>query len=378
MTGLRGQHVAPLNRPVRFTRWLRSGTHGRLLRGSREFLRGLSHRAFVQAVYRALLGREPDREGLRHYVRALSTGRTTREQVLADISHSPEATGIAIQALGMRDLVTEFCSARPADPALRPVLFLHLMKSGGRALASTLFGIVEPWPVLLDVWIDQLVCLPEPLRHQAMLVTGHLPYHARALLAPDVVACTVIREPVARTLSHLGHLRTHGGRKDLSLEAFVSSPQWRPHWENYQARQLAHDSPVDAARRGEFPRREPTGEMVTLQSLIDGAGFPPEDDLLAAALQRLEEIELVGVSDRLDDLAGRVAAVWGKSVAAPVARVNETHRPLRPDAVPRELLAAIEAGTEVDRRLYLRAVERSGPPVDATVVDIRTTRAARV
>src|SRR5205085_2762349 len=108
---------------------------------------------------------------------------------------------------------------------------------------------------------------------------------ALPLLAPETAACTILREPVARTLSHFAHVRVHGRERQLTLDEFVTAAEWRRQWENYQARQLVVDLPIDEAWIGALPN--------TLQSLLDTAPLPMGGDaLLEAATARLESIDL--------------------------------------------------------------------------------------
>src|SRR5205823_1524957 len=132
-----------------------------------------------------------------------------------------------------------------------------------------------------------------------------LPYSALALLPKDAAVCTVVREPVGRTLSHFAHVRTHGRQMELTLDEFVTAPRWRAVWTNFQARQLAVDVPVEEAWQGSW-----TG---TLQELLDAAPNVDEPELTERALERLTAIEFVGVTADLDGVLQRVAEFWGKS-----------------------------------------------------------------
>src|SRR4051812_5489542 len=161
--------------PTGFTAWLRRDGRGRFFRATRERLFSGSHRTFVAQAFRGLLDREPDAVGLRHFVRELTRGYTTREQVLRHIGQSAEGAATVLLGPGIRDHVRDFSALRAGVPeSARPVCFLHPMKCGGTALTLGLSTLADPWPRLLDVWVDQLVCLPQPLLAQAMLVTGHL------------------------------------------------------------------------------------------------------------------------------------------------------------------------------------------------------------
>jgi hypothetical protein len=336
---------------------LRAGWWGRIGRAVREQWRAPSQRRFVEAGYRAILERDPDDVGRHHYVRALRTGTVTRESVLRHLDESPEAARTALGRAGLQDHVRAFTEAADLVPeGIRPVCFLHTMKCGGTALTHGLSTLADPWPRLLDVWADQLVCLPRPLLERAVLVTGHLPFPVAEVLPEGTVLLTVVREPVARTLSHLTHVRTHGRRPDLTLEEFVRSAEWQPAWRDHQAQQLASEVAVGDAWRGRLP-------VGRLQAMIDAPPAVPTDELAERAVARLAAVEVVGVAEDLDPVIRTVAELWGKPAPPPLARANQSLAPVDPVEVPPELLDEIRAGTTVDARLHALARERSSGPL---------------
>jgi hypothetical protein len=334
--------------------WLRRDRTGRFFRASRERAFAVSHRAFVTSAFRGLIDRDPDDAGLRHFVHELARGRTTREQVLGHIGHSGEGAASVLLGPGLREHVAEVVALRSAVPnGTRPLCFLHPMKCGGTALTMGLSLLAGPWPKLLDVWVDQLVCMPQPVLANAMLVTGHLPYSALAVLPAETAVCTVVREPVARTLSHYAHVRTHGRQMDLSLEEFVSADRWRSVWVNYQARQLALDVPVEEAWQG---RLAGTGG---LQEVLDAEPDIDEDELTERALTRLRKIDVVGVADDLDAVAASVAELWGKPAPPLLVPSNESLVTVPPSDVTDRVRVLIEQGTAADAALYREAGTRS-------------------
>jgi hypothetical protein len=244
------------------------------------------------------------------------------------------------------------------------------MKTGGTTLTQALAGMASGWPRLADLFIDHVASIPRPLLNRAMLITGHLPYEVVELLSPDVAVCTVIRDPIERTLSHYGHvvdeMGTRPGAEQLPLETFVCSAQWRPLWENYQSRQLVHRvglsdawtgfSPVERAADRDLSSADST---YPLQSLFDTGPLQLSgDELHSAALSRLDSIELVGTTDDLNALVARAATFWRQPVpvAVPRLRVND-HRVHQAD-LPWSLLGTIREGTAVDSALYGRARDR--------------------
>ena len=88
--------------------------------------------------------------------------------------------------------------------------------------------------------------------------------------------------------------------------------------------------------------------------------------LLTTALARLEQVELVGVTDDLPALIARAAAFWQQPNPPPVHRVRvSSERPARED-LPDALLDIIRDGTTVDAALYERASGHGGRNDSAT------------
>jgi hypothetical protein len=320
---------------------------------------------FLVTAYAGVFDRAPDRQGLADQREAMRRGES-REAVLRGMVQSQEAATLALYRPGVRNLVSDYWSrGAPARGVTRPICFLHTMKTAGTSLGHALVELAGPWPYLAELMVDHLVCLPTAVLGQAMLLAGHLPYEALDLLPDGMVLCTVVRDPVERTLSHHAHLNgilAARGQPHIGIEEFIASPGYQPLWQDYQARQLVHRiglkdawktfSPVEeAAKHGlegadaEFP----------LQSLFDSAPLGVHGDALTeAALARLASIDVVGTTDRLDDLVARLAALWGRpAVAVPTERVSTAR--LQREDLRAATLDAIVSGTAADAALYDRA-----------------------
>jgi len=297
-------------------------------------------------------------------VGALAEG-LSRAELLTDVAGSAEAARQLVYAPGVRLLVEEFWQRRQEAGAVRPLYFLHIMKTAGTALTYALEQMATDWPRLTDLLVDHLVCLPPPLLTQALLIAGHLPYEALRLLPSGGAVCTVLRDPVQRTLSHHAHVNATRGSTNISLQEFITSDTWRPLWVNYQARQLLHEvglaeawsrySPVATGSRAlsEADTRFP------LQSRFDtGLLAGDDDELLAAGLIRLDSIELVGVTEAIPTLLERVTELWDRPAPVAVPRLRVSPHRADLDDVPAATLADIRAGTAVDAALYERARER--------------------
>jgi len=325
-------------------------------------------RAVIEAAYRGLLRRDPAAAEVEHHRNAIGVGGWTREDALFSIATSVEASAQFLYSDGLRNLAHSLQGARAAARGYRPVHFLHIMKTGGTALTVALQAIRPDWPAMSGLFLDHVVCIPRPVLHQAMLVAGHLPFEATRLLPPDVAVCTVMRDPVHRTLSHYAHVRDHG-EPDLTITEFVASPRWRPSWENYQARHLVHEIGILDAPISPYGRiAEELADLVAahslpLQSLFDltPISVAPRD-LLATALARLEAIDLVGTTGDLQAVCDQVARFWDAE-SPRVARHRATPEPVR--SLDPGLRREICDGTTVDAALYERALEFGRERYDA-------------
>jgi hypothetical protein len=326
----------------------------------------------TEALYRGLLGRFPDPAGLEHHVRLLESGAQVWE-IVRGIRDSSEASGRLLRSPELAQLGPNAWagSRRPRGEPL--VYFCHLMKTGGTALVDAAVANAAGRMCVTGLFLDHLVMVPSVVWRHAALVSGHLGLEGRILLPPDVVTVTVVRDPLERTLSHYSHvlrdpaLAAEAG--GLALEEFISDPRWAPYASNYQARSLVQrvDLPGAWSDYSPLARLEqlavPTPARVTLplQSLYEGAPLSvPAEDLESSALAALDTVELVGVSDGLDELWHRLAAVWGIDSAGAVASANVSPARIEPGRVPASVRRGIEEANRADQALYERARAKAG------------------
>jgi hypothetical protein len=130
--------------------------------------------------------------------------------------------------------------------------FIHMMKTAGTTLARHLqqqFPPVEfypsrgfDWELVTDyepyVSVPRLRAVPEARRDQVRMYSGHFPYMAAALVAPDLRVLTLLRDPVDRTESVLKHFKRLDDRfRESTLEVIYEHPQIsRSYIRNYQTK----------------------------------------------------------------------------------------------------------------------------------------------
>jgi hypothetical protein len=241
------------------------------------------------------------------------------------------------------------------------ILAIHIMKTAGTSLRRMLvagLGEEAVYPNDRDLarrhkgWYPSPTELVEQVRseahHDARVLIGHVPYVLADELTPRPLTVAILREPVARALSMVEHRRTRSkrwmgaGLHDLLDDHEFVDAQVR----DYQTKTFAFDS-LD-----ECP------EHVNLPLDIDDARFE-------RALRRLEEVDVLGVVERLPAARERLQQVTG----IPVGEEERANRGrYEPAPLPDDLRRRLEELTARDTVLYRRALElivQQQAPTDA-------------
>jgi hypothetical protein len=253
--------------------------------------------------------------------------------------------------------------------------FVHVMKTGGTSFVfqmTTNFAPAEVYPhEALDrraptdvepyASVDDLERLTPQRRAEIRVFTGHLPFVARELIGPDVVTLTLLRDPVARTISVLKHFkRLYARYRDLPLDAIYDDDIVFPHFvHDFQTR-------VFALERSDHPRAfAGAADYRSLRSALEAppgspaALTPPitiDAARLARAEQNLDAVDVVGVNE---EFAAFVAELrhrfgWWADGATYDARANVSSEPwVASDA----LRARIARESSNDHALYQHARE---------------------
>ncbi|HET6811215.1 MAG TPA: hypothetical protein VFH50_09420 [Acidimicrobiales bacterium] len=327
----------------------------------------------IDALYRGLLDRPVEAPGLRHHLELLDRGNGL-DSVVYGIGHSREYFETWLRAGDLPALVANVWRSRDEHRDEPPIFLLHIMKTGGTALAETLRAVAGNRFCLTQVFLDHVVALPSVVLEQSSLVAGHLGIEGLDLLPKGTVAATVIRDPVERVLSHYAHVLADPAlgaeTEGLSLDEFVHAPRWRPYCQDFQARSLVHRIGLDSVWRDGSPEdrlaalpaeARPAAPRLPLQNVFELEPMELSGDALRiAALESLDGIEVVGVSDALDDVLARLARIWSVVETPAVPRLNVSARRLAQPEVPPSLRVAIIEANSVDLALYEQARSRAG------------------
>ena len=190
----------------------------------------------------------------------------------------------------------------------------------------------------------------------------HVPAWVAAEVAPDFLTVTIVREPTARTISHLRQIARSGAGTG-SLEEIYEQPAYRRRLANYQTRIFSQtkeqfeaiQASVAActAALGSDPVAHPEAVADALPFLATVIERPkPQTDAdLHAAKKRLDVIDEVGITDALDDLFARVE----RRCACRLKALQHDNAASEELGAPASLIERIQADNAYDAELYEHA-----------------------
>lgn len=260
-----------------------------------------------------------------------------------------------------------------APPGL---FFIHIMKTGGFSVGDALSGqlpprAIYPWTAggeggAMKGVTKRLLDLDEQRRREVRFFTVHMPAFVADVVASDFLSATVLREPVARTVSHLHQIAHTMPSAGTDIEQIYDDEGWRSRLSNYQTgmfcmRKADHDAEqADMADAPLDDERLAALSDAIAKTLATGVRRPLEmgDEQLRRAVDRLDEMDVVGTTDQLGAFVDRVAGRLGWDVE-PVRRLNTAKDPL---PISSSLLDRIRADNALDAELFERARERAEQP----------------
>lgn len=227
-----------------------------------------------------------------------------------------------------------------------PMFFMHIPKTAGMSMRLYLDEQYQSDQICpAERWHDLLGQM-SPRAFQ--LVRGHFHYNLRALVSENVRMLTLLRDPIRRTLSALRHLRrdprfheTYDIARNLPLKGLLRHPAIMSAHRDVQARYLCASMTPEAVAT--YLERNPTGGAGDLED-------PPDLDL---AMERLDTIDFVGLTEDLDTLVHGVGHAMRYHPSPWFPRINDDPDPTDPLAdLGSEELALLREHNRIDLDLY--------------------------
>jgi hypothetical protein len=266
----------------------------------------------------------------------------------------------------------------------RPLVIIHLMKTGGFSLLYQVLANVgrpavwgAPGPLAgaslqLSHYtsVERLRTIDDEVRSSIEVVIGHLPLAVVDVAGfHEATIATVVREPVSRVVSLLAMFQaSYPEHRDRSLEEIFEDEYFGPRMvADHQTKMLgmtAADATVAPPRVAGPPNPAIVEELIaggyfgTTQYAMEILDTPlvwpvPVDrSTLDRARQNLDRVAVLGVHERYDEFLASLAAHTGWTIDRTI-RANQGPSP----AISASFRRRIEAGNALDLELHAHACD---------------------
>lgn len=246
---------------------------------------------------------------------------------------------------------------------MKSAFFIHIPKTAGVSVEDMLRQNCNKGRICPAYNLHSLLDLGFPLR-QYDLYFGHFPYSAIDYFPGVEFTLTFLRDPVARSISAIEHLKrdpNHPQRSKLtdfsfSVTDLLSHPKLAENFANPQTRMLGSEldiaSIASALHEGTLSRKA-AGAM-----LSQATREPVTDNTFYRACERIKRLDFVGVTERFDLCVAALADMLNLHVPS-VPHLNANPAKREPLAYDPQDLAALGEANKYDAALYQVAYERS-------------------
>lgn len=241
--------------------------------------------------------------------------------------------------------------------------FLHIPKTAGTSVHAFLSELAGPGGATPQLLWDDLIRTPEVLTETTRVVTGHFGGLFPLWIGEWPTILTMLREPVARAVSHINHVQRepshplHQRARGLSVIAYCADPVLRRTVTDFQARYLASLSFARVLLLPGDAERPPDGMAVGFETAL--YALDESFDLGTAAIAALDVIDGVGVAERLPESLQLFAAILGREWERPVPRLNVAHDGQRSaDHLTDQERSVLTDCNTADLMVYRHAVDR--------------------
>jgi hypothetical protein len=246
------------------------------------------------------------------------------------------------------------------------IYFLHIPKTSGTSVSEFLNQGVSKEATLPPMLWDHLVKNTYRITSRTRVVTGHFAGLLPLWLHRWPSILTVLRDPLARALSHINHVQRESAghpwyaeASSLSIEQFCEHPVFRRCVDNLQARHLASLAFSLALVRSSPDRRD--GESPASVALAHEEALfslDPATGLFDSAVQSLGSIYAFGIAELQGPTFELFKKKLGWSTPVQEYRTNVADpNQKRLESLTASELDALTRLNSVDQRLYACALE---------------------
>ncbi len=244
------------------------------------------------------------------------------------------------------------------------VYFLHIPKTSGTSLCHSMlqaFGAEAASPALL--WDDLVNGTYQP-SERTRVITGHFGGFLPLWLKRWPRIVTILREPMARALSHINHVQRerhhplHALAARLTVDQYCEHPILRRTVNNFQSRYLAslNFAQTLMPRPSECSVREPHGSIsVAFENAL--FSLDKQTGLLDGAIRALKAIDAVGICEAHGASLRVFARVLGWDVEFVESALDHATGQKTLEDLSRTELDALASLNRIDTQVYGHAVE---------------------
>lgn len=266
--------------------------------------------------------------------------------------------------------------------------YLHIPKTAGTSFTEIIMEKVGANFTYQPTAVDQFLNTPQEVAEKIRFISGHLVYDLSPVITRKLIYLTMLRDPVARTISQYGQVRRVTGSlgndiaKDQSLLDFVKDPRNKFLFSNLQTRQLGLEANVVQMVAGQDSSYM-THDLAS-RILLYSSDRCDDPVLLENAQRRLESFDFVGLAEFFNASIEVLCRTLGWELPNNPKLLNVGVD--LPVDIPQEAIDIIHQQTQFDSMLYetgKRILEERykrlcskelQPSVDLSGVDERSKR----